>query len=132
MANVKITSYVDALQRRQDELVAASQSAQDAAVASSQSAQDVANDAKHAAINEKAERANWRLDKGVHDAYAQRPTLSRDLREIATPPPHGPGMSGVQPQIDWINEHLHILAEAVLAMVEAHATGPKKEGAPPS
>jgi hypothetical protein len=128
MANVKITSYVDHVQREQDAMNSAQNAAQDAAVASSQSAQDVANDAKHAAINEKAERANGRLDKGVHDAYAQRPTLLKDLREIATPPPHGPGTKGLQEQIDWINEHLHILAECTLALVEAHATGTKQEG----
>jgi len=107
MTSVKITSYVDELQRRQDEL----------------------NDAKHYQIAEEADRANRRLDRGVFGAEQARPgTLFRDLGDINEPPPstHPPTPGGLQLQVDWLNKHIVVLGEVVLALVSGHATRPRE------
>jgi hypothetical protein len=107
MANVKITSYVDHVQREQDAITTA----------------------QHTIAMQEAGKANGRLDRGVAGAEAARPdSLYKDLGAIATPPPQGPGIPGIQDRLDWVVSHLNILAEVVLALVQGHATGPKKEG----
>jgi hypothetical protein len=109
VANVKITSYVDALQREQDAITKA------------------LNDAAMA----EAEQANLRLNQGVAGAEAARP--SQGLADIAQPPPmpNPPTAAALAVNIKWLNDHILILAECVLELVKGHATGPKKEGDTP-
>jgi len=124
MANVKITSYVDSVQREQDEATLASQREQDAIT-----------QGLHNRAMKEATKANERLDKGVAGAQGERGHLSRSLEDIAQPPPstNPPTPKSLQLQIDWLNTHIVVLGESVLALVTGHATGPKEEeGAPPS
>jgi len=108
MANVKITSYVDAVQREQD----------------------AATQALHNRAMKEATKANERLDRGVAGAQGERRHLTRTLEGIAEPPPSisPPTPKSLQAQIDWLNTHIVVLGESVLALVTGHATGPKEGG----
>ena len=112
MANVKITSYVDAVQR----------------------AQDAVTQAQHALAMSEAGLANRRLDQGVAGAEATRPGgLLRNLADIANPPPmhRPPTPQSLADSVEWLNTHIVILGECVLELVRGHAAGPKKEGDAP-
>jgi len=112
VANVKITSYIDAVQREQDAIT----------------------QAQHDRAMNEAGLANPRLDQGVAGAEGARPGGAlRNLSDITEPPPisHPPTPQGLAVSIDWLNKHVVILGECMLELVKGHAAGPKKEGDAP-